>query len=205
MAFRNKYNIKVIQQDFILKTNYNFDTLNYQLSEKRSPKRKDKRIPKMKRSIKTHNLSPQPVLANPDYEEEIEVCESDINVKFIKNFFATKNAFREDYETEQLVKYVEELENLNKELTIDLYRMKEDEIKRIAKEFLLNDYERIYRVEIHTIISTIVGESHVFNEMKKYIDEKLNYYKSLELCRNYSSFQDKYDGLYAGILQKKKP
>ena len=99
-----------------------------------------------------------------------------------------KEKFNLEGEISYLIKYVEELEMIQKEIRQDLAEMKEAEIKRIVKEFLTNDYEGIYRVNISTIFSVIVGEQNLFHEMKKYLSEKLNYYKSLELCRNHDNF-----------------
>lgn len=117
---------------------------------------------------------------------------------------SAKPAGKDELNTQTLVNYVEELEEVYANLQKELLNAKNEEISRIGKEYLVNDYERVYRVNIFRIFSSIVGESNVVLEMRKFVNEKKNYYKSLELCRNYNVFQDKYNEVYSNLFKDKK-
>lgn len=81
---------------------------------------------------------------------------------------------------------------------------KREELTRLSAEFLTNEYERIFKVNISQIFSCIVGESECYNELKKFLVQKQNYYKSLELCRNFTVFNAKYDKIYSSLFKKNK-
>lgn len=133
-----------------------------------------------------------------------ELGNDEINVSNLKKYFTDKTSLKVDIGSNNLVLYVEELEKINKELKSNLAEMKQDELSRICREYLINDYERVFRVNIDTIFSSIVGEQNVVTELKKFLEEKRNYYKSLELCRNFSVFQSKYEKVYTSLFNKNK-
>lgn len=120
------------------------------------------------------------------HEIDAEISAQSGPVFYLKKFFYHKNEFKTDYETQALVSFVEELEKITIDLNQDLDIMKDQQISRIGKEFLVNDYERIYRVNIDIVISAIVGERSIRKELKNFILEKKNYYESIKLCRNFN-------------------
>jgi len=67
--------------------------------------------------------------------------------------------------------------------------MKKSEIKRVKLEFLKNNYQGIYRVDISTVLSVIVGKYDLISEMKEFVSDKIEYFKSIELCRNFDIFK----------------
>lgn len=64
------------------------------------------------------------------------------------------------------------------QLELDMINSREREIKRIAKEYIINDYENRYSVSIETLISALVGET--------YKDKELNHYSHIRNVRNYN-------------------
>jgi len=151
--------------------------------------------------IKKSVFSPLPDIANKytlHYEQD------ELNFNEIKNYFTKKDENELDYDTKMLISYVEDLESISKQIESDINIMKNKEMERIVKEFLINDYERTHRVNIDVIFSTLVGQRQVYDLMKYYLDEKKNYYKSLELCKNYNKFQNKYEMIYSNLFTKDK-
>ncbi len=93
----------------------------------------------------------------------------------------------------------------NEKIIINLMETnKREELSRLSAEFLTNEYERIFKVNISQIFSCIVGEAECYNELKKFLVQKQNYYKSLELCRNFTVFNAKYDKIYSSLFKKNK-
>ena len=107
-----------------------------------------------------------------------------------------------DLDTRYLMNYVVELEKVITDLKSNLFQSKQNELTRISKEFLVNDYERRFGVGIEKIISAIVGNDNSMSEMKRILKERKNYYQSLELCRNYNIFQNKYEKIYNSLFKK---
>lgn len=98
-----------------------------------------------------------------------------------------------DKDTKYLMKYVIELESLLVSLKKDLEKLKDNEIKRISREFLINDYERRFKVDIERVLSSIVGHNNIVSEMKKIHKERNLYYEKLKLCRNYDNFNSNFN------------
>jgi hypothetical protein len=131
---------------------------------------------------------------NYDYNEEnIDFDKSDIET-LVEEFGKI------DKDTKYLMKYVKELEDIVSTIKSDLEILKEKEISRISKEFLINDYERRFKVNIETVLSAIVGHNNTIFEMKKIFKERNNYYESLKMCRNYDGFQSKYKSMYKNLF-----
>ena len=85
--------------------------------------------------------------------------------------------------------YMKELEKFTSYLENNLLEMKKSEIKRVKLEFLKNNYQGIYRVDISTVLSVIVGKYDLISEMKEFVSDKIEYFKSIELCRNFDIFK----------------
>lgn len=140
------------------------------------------------------------ILQNYHLADEKE--DLNINYKKVSKFFEKK---REDLSNSNncsimlLVEYTNQLEKLHLDISSEIKKMKNYQINRIGKEYLTNDYERIYGVNINVVFSVIVGENNIDNELIKYFKAKNNYYKSLELCRNYNSYLDIYNNKNSNI------
>jgi hypothetical protein len=53
-----------------------------------------------------------------------------------------------------------------------LHKIKRDELDRIAKEFLTNEYERRFNVSKKTVVSAIVGEDNANFEIARQTREE---------------------------------
>jgi hypothetical protein len=79
-----------------------------------------------------------------------------------------------DPETLKIVNRLENTEILFNNHKKTMLNLKRKELERINKEFLVNNYERRYGVKLEDIVSVIVGEDHVKNEMERqYKDQKV--------------------------------
>lgn len=141
----------------------------------------------------------------PNIGDEFNFNDDQQNLSKLSKLLISNKSGKEEFNTQILVSYVEDLESIHDNLQKDLVSAKNGELQRIGKEYLINDYERVYRANISKVYSSIVGESNVLPEMRKFIDQKKNYYKSLEICRNYNVFQDKYNEISSSLFKGNKP
>ena len=78
---------------------------------------------------------------------------------------------------DEAIKYVSFIKNIEKqlvELKIELSDIKKSELKRINKEFLINDYERRFNIDQKGLISAIIGEDYVASEYTRQLrDQKV--------------------------------
>ena len=58
-----------------------------------------------------------------------------------------------------------------KQLKYDMATIKSEEMKRIFKEFLVNDYERRFKVTLDIVLKALVGNDNLFFEMNNYKKE----------------------------------
>ena len=73
-------------------------------------------------------------------------------------------------------KHVEKIRN-------DIILLKKNEIKRISKCFIENDYEEKYHTNIETVLSALIGTDAKDTEMNKYNTHKKNYIAKLKKIR----------------------
>lgn len=154
-------------------------------------------------SLNEENVDKLNTNAISDQLENILESNKIITVKEVNHYlhFQTEKI---SINTNYFIHHVKELEELQNSIRSDLTEMKEREINRVGKEFLANDYERVYRVNISTIFSSIVGQQNLYSEMKRFLTEKQDYYKSLQLCRNYNAFNSRYEKIYTNLFNKNK-
>ena len=76
---------------------------------------------------------------------------------------------------------IDNIQNKIKELEMNIANYKKEEVKRIFKEFIDNDYEKKYYTDIETVLGALIGEharnieANKFNRFKKeYLDEIRN-------------------------------
>jgi hypothetical protein len=99
------------------------------------------------------------------------------NLSIRQTFEHLKNREPIDPETLKIVTKLEHAENLYNIHKKNMSNLKRKELERINKEFLVNNYERRYGVKLEEIVSVIVGEDHVKNEMERqYRDQKVFIY-----------------------------
>lgn len=109
-----------------------------------------------------------------------------INVNKLNKFFEDRHVEYIDNNTNMLVNQVDRIEKLKSKIENEILYITDKEIIRITKEFLTNEYERVYKANIETILSSIVGFNNLRQAMKKFQIEKKNYLFSIKLCRNFN-------------------
>ena len=65
----------------------------------------------------------------------------------------------------------------------DIIQLKKNEIKRISKCFIENNYEEKYHTNIETVLSALIGTDAKDTEMNKYNTHKKNYIAKLKKIR----------------------
>ena len=75
--------------------------------------------------------------------------------------------FKIDDESFKFIQKIRDLEKQHQEIKEELNEMKQKELKRINKDFLINDYKRRFNVSQETVISAIIGEDNAANELIK--------------------------------------
>ena len=73
-------------------------------------------------------------------------------------------------------KHIEKIKN-------DIIQLKQNEIKRISKCFIENDYEEKFHTNIETVLSALIGSDAKDTEMNKYNTNKKNYIAKLKKIR----------------------
>ena len=75
----------------------------------------------------------------------------------------------------EALKYLNQIKSVEKELSdlkTELILMKNNELKRINKEFLINDYNRRFNVNQETVLSAIMGEDTASTELIRQLREQ---------------------------------
>lgn len=136
----------------------------------------------LRQSISESNFIKSYIHSNVDDEEENE---KDPNTFKEINKIMDKNI--KNYQIEQVtgMNYIKNLQKKIKEIEIEMEVLKKEEIKRIFKEFIVNDYKNKYHVSIDVVLSALLGE-HIKNiEINKYAKFKREYIESIKNLRFY--------------------
>ena len=91
----------------------------------------------------------------------------------------------------QGIDQIEELKSKIKEIENDISNLKKNEIHRLFKEFVENDYENKYHVKIDDVLAALLGEHNKNIEINKYSKYKKDYFDELKNIRFYQYGQDK--------------
>lgn len=67
----------------------------------------------------------------------------------------------------EIMNSIEDLDTLEKNLKGKLTNIKKEEMNRLFKEFVTNDYQRRYKVDRAIVISALVGEDNTMQELLK--------------------------------------
>ena len=136
----------------------------------------------LRNSVSESNFIKSYIHSNVDDEEQNENEPNtfkDISKIIDKN---TKN-----YKIEQ-VSGMNDIKNMQKkikEIEIEIECLKREEIKRIFKEFIVNDYKNKYHVSVDVVLSALLGE-HIKNiEIHKFAKFKREYIESIKNLRFY--------------------
>ena len=99
-----------------------------------------------------------------------QMDEPKYNIKNIGEYLSRNEKLGE--ESFELIHKIKELEILYEKNKKHLTEMKRQELDRIAKEFLLNDYERRYNVSHKVVVSAIAGEDNSTIELIRHSREQ---------------------------------
>ena len=91
----------------------------------------------------------------------------------------------------QGIDQIEKLKSKIKEIENDISNLKKNEIHRLFKEFVENDYEKKYHVKIDNVLAALFGEHSKNIEVNKYNKYKKDYFDELKNIRFYQYAQDK--------------
>ena len=141
-----------------------------------------KRNSVLRKSISESNFIKSYIYSNVDDEEQNE---NDPNTfKEISKIIDTN---KKNYEIEKMtgMNDIKNLQKKIKEIEIEMEILKKEEIKRIFKEFIVNDYKNKYHVSVDVVLSALLGE-HIKNiEINKYAKFEREYIESIKNLRFY--------------------
>ena len=141
----------------------------------------------VKRSIKEHNFINAYIKAS-EFEDDNKNVNS---LKQMKTIIENKKNSIIKLKKLQGIGQIEELKSKIKEIENDISYLKKNEIHRLFKEFVENDYEKKYHVKIDNILAALFGEHSKNIEVNKYNKYKKDYFDELKNIRFYQYAQDK--------------
>jgi hypothetical protein len=92
------------------------------------------------------------------------------NYRRIEEYINNKEKLTED--TLKMIENIRELDKVYNSFKKELQAMKKNELNRLAREFLIDDYERRYGVTKQRLISTICGEDFTNAELNRQVREE---------------------------------
>ena len=141
----------------------------------------------VKRSIKEHNFINAYIKASEFEEDNKNVS----TLKQMKSIMEDKKKSIINLNKLQGIDQIEELKSKIKEIENDISNLKKNEIHRLFKEFVENDYENKYHVKIDDVLAALLGEHNKNIEINKYSKYKKDYFDELKNIRFYQYGQDK--------------
>ena len=141
----------------------------------------------VKRSIKEHNFINAYIKAS-EFEDDNKNVNS---LKQMKTIIEGKKNSIINLKKLQGIDQIEELKSKIKEIENDISYLKKNEIHRLFKEFVENDYEKKYHVKIDNVLAALFGEHSKNIEVNKYNKYKKDYFDELKNIRFYQYAQDK--------------
>ena len=141
----------------------------------------------VKRSIKEHNFINAYIKAS-EFEEDNKNVSS---IKQMKNIMEDKKKNIINLKKLQGIEQVDELKFKIKAIENDIANLKKNEIHRLFKEFVENDYENKYHVTIDIVLAALLGEHNKNIEINRYSKYKKDYFDELKNIRFFQYGQDK--------------
>ena len=114
-------------------------------------------------------------------EEENE----ELNLKKIK-LLLQKRKSNIDSDLIQHISQINLLTQKMKMIEREIHQLKKNEMRRLFKEFMENDYERRYNVIIDVVIAALVGEYNKHSEMAKVAQRRKQYKKDIQHIQFYN-------------------
>ena len=140
----------------------------------------------VKRSIKEHNFI-NAYINGSDTDEENKNLGS---LKEMENMIGKKKSVI-NLNKLQGIDRIEELKIKIKSIEKEISNLKKNEILRLFKEFVENDYANKYHVSIDTVLAALLGEHSKNIEVNKYSKYKKEYLEELKNIRFYQYGHDK--------------
>ena len=138
------------------------------------------------RSISQHNFIKSYINASDNDEDNKNIS----SVKEMTNIIANKKS-KIDFTKLVGIEKIDELKLKIKEIEGEILILKKDEINRVFKEFVENDYQNKYHVPIDVVLAALFGEHSKNIEVNKYSKFKKEYFEELKNIRFYQYGQDK--------------
>lgn len=91
-----------------------------------------------------------------------------------------------DDKTNVYIKAIQKKKNYIKNIQAKIESMKQSEVERINREFLNHDYQRRFNVPIYTVISALIGEEKLEQEMGKIQKKSRMFAKTLRSIQSFS-------------------
>lgn len=123
------------------------------------------------------------------YKRDNHLDEETINIKNVNSIITTNKSMFANEEMDY-IKSVQNLETQLRNIQIEMNNMRKAELDRVNKEFYTYDYERRYSVNLEIMVSVIVGEDNVANEIGKQRRDQEAYFKKLQSLRSYNMLSD---------------
>ena len=114
-------------------------------------------------------------------EEENE----ELNLKKIKLLLQKRKSNIDS----NLIQHISQINFLTQKMKMierEIHQLKKNEMRRLFKEFMENDYERRYNVIIDVVIAALVGEYNKHSEMAKVTQRRKQYKKDIQHIQFYN-------------------
>ena len=138
---------------------------------------------------KNHSTLSTVSKSGDEFMKEMTKYYDEVNNKIFKSF---KNRFKlhekMDQKTMEKAKIMDKLEKMAEKIEKEIDTMKQNEMVRITKEFVENDYEKRFQVSHDIIISALIGEDHKRNEFKRQQKVKKDHIKTIKQVSFYNTY-----------------
>ena len=113
-----------------------------------------------------------------------EYKEKKIKLSDFNNIINKRPDYQVDYKTFELFNEHKNMEKYYLELKEKADSLMKKELDKVSKSFYLYDYGGKYNIDQKTVISALIGEDSVRNELNKQKKEEKEYFKTLRELRN---------------------
>jgi len=139
----------------------------------------------LKRSISQTNIVKSYIRSNNDDEEEDERNEKELNTFKQLSMLIEKNKNNLEIEKLPQMNDIENLQGKIKKIENEMVELKKNEINRIFKEFIENDYQNKYHVSVDVVLAALLGEHTKNIEVNKFAKFKREYFDEIKNIRFY--------------------
>ena len=139
----------------------------------------------LKRSLSQTNIVKSYIRSNNDDEEEDERNEKELNTFKQLSMLIEKNTNNLEIEKLPQMNDIENLQGKIKKIENEIVELKKNEINRIFKEFIENDYQNKYHVSVDVVLAALLGEHTKNIEVNKFAKFKREYFDEIKNIRFY--------------------